>query len=76
MYHVWIYFLGPESNWSGKISAREIIAHYPSPWLWLAKLKAGIAIRDLNQGRCGAVVMHGEKEMHHIYPLHGIGDAA
>jgi hypothetical protein len=66
MYDVWIYFAGPESRWSGKMSARETIAHHVSPWLWLAKMKAKATLKDLNEGRCGAVIINDDAEVLHI----------
>lgn len=56
MYCVRVYFHGPQTNWMGKVAEREVIMQRPVPWLWLAKSLARSYLRDMNTGRCGAVI--------------------
>ena len=56
-----VYFHGPETSWSGKISEREIIARRAFPFRWAARAWARAAWGRLDPKRCGwAVLLDGE----------------
>jgi hypothetical protein len=57
MFEVLIYFNGPRSQWSGKVVDDDVIARYPAPFLWLARARARSIVRQLNQSKCGYLIM-------------------
>lgn len=56
MYRLLVYFHGPQTEWSGKLCAAELVADYEIQWLWLARLRARRFTKDLNTGRCGYAI--------------------
>lgn len=64
-----VYFSGPESQWSGKVSEREIIARRSFRWKWAARAFAKAAHRNLDPARCGYAVFKGGIEIEHVEPL-------
>lgn len=72
MYRGIVYFRGPESTWSGKVSEKEIIADYGSKWLWAVRAMTLHAYSGLNLARCGYVLFEDETIVEHVEPPLGV----
>lgn len=57
IYEVVIYYNGPRTQWSGKVVDNDVITRLPVRFLWLARIQANSLIGQLNQGRCGYVIL-------------------
>ena len=63
-----VYFAGPRSKWSGKVSEDEIIARRQVPFLWAGLFWARSACRQLNMTRVGIAVSFDGTVVFHQHP--------
>lgn len=61
-----VYFAGPRSVWADKPDETEVIARFPSRWVWLAHSRALSLHRQLNSGRCGYFVARDGEMIVHV----------
>lgn len=57
MWHGLIYYAGPKSRWSGKVSDSEVIARVFSRWEAIARIRLVSAFTPLDSTKCGYVLM-------------------
>jgi hypothetical protein len=58
-YNSYVYYHGERTTWEEKPSTNEIIARFESRYRWFAYALALSAVKRLNSGRCGLVVVDG-----------------